>query len=115
MKRALIGIFCVACVLATPASARDRAATTVTIDGWAPHNWFGQVKSPKHGCEVGRRVRLYHVAMGPDEKIGSDKSTEGMGNGAWTIHEDLPAGTYYAKTARTDKCAGDKSDEFPFE
>ena len=61
------------------------------------------------------RVKLYRVAMGPDEKIGSDRSTEKGHNGAWTIQEDLPAGTYYVKTARTDKCAADRSEEFMFE
>jgi hypothetical protein len=116
MKRALIAIACVACLLAAPAGARSRAPTTLTIDGWAPSDWFGQVKSPKHKCEIGRRVKLYRVAMGPDEKIGSGKSAEGNGgNGAWTIHEGLPAGTYYVKTPRTSECAGDRSKDFNFE
>ena len=115
MKRALIAAVCVTCVLAAPAGAENRATTTLTIDGWAPTDWFGQVKSPKHGCEVGRKVKLYRVAMGPDEKIGSDSSTQKGHNGAWTIQEDLPAGTYYVRTARTDKCAADRSEKFTFE
>jgi hypothetical protein len=112
MKRALILAVCASCALPALASG---TSSKVTIEYWNNVDIVGFVKSPAKSCVKNRSVTLYHKQGGPDEKLGTAKSTIGKGDqGYWHVDVDSPAGTYYAKMKAKDNCVADRSKDFDY-
>ena len=76
-------------------------------------SWGGAISSPSKACKNKRRVLVFRVRPGKDQKRGSTKSYKGLvAKGYfWTYTEQgaAPSGPYYAKVKPTDACQGDKS------
>ena len=76
-------------------------------------SWGGAISSPSKACKNNRRVLVFRVRPGKDEKRGSTKSYKGLvAKGYfWSYSEQgaAPTGQYYAKVKPTDTCKGDKS------
>ncbi len=90
--------------MASTATAGGGTKTTVTIN--ANGDPRGKVKSTKASCVEGRKVKVYRVKPGADDKIGDDNADS---DGAWSIGNPGGGGKIYAKVSRTNGCAGDKS------
>lgn len=86
------------------ATAGGRAETTVTIN--ASGDPQGKVKSPKQSCVNNRKVNLFRVKPGDDDKIGSDTADN---NGNWSTGNPGGGGKVYAKAGKTPDCQSDKS------
>jgi hypothetical protein len=119
MKRAallVVGVVAVACVLAPSASARGKAATKVTMDAAftvpVETQWAGDIFSSRRACKNKRRVLVFEVRPGADQKVGSTRSYKGKAQPGyfWTMGKDgAYPGTFYAKVKPTDRCKGDRS------
>ena len=117
MRRAipLLAASAVACVPA--ASAAAKTPTTVTIDSVflasGQTHWAGDIMSKRKACKDRRRVLIFRVRPGADERVGSTRSFKGMADNGyyWTYFEQGAArrGRYYAKVKPTDQCEGDRS------
>ena len=98
---ALIGVLVLGAALASAASVGTRV--TIHFDKASPARdvFRGQVFSPRHACEENRRVVVFRKHMGPDARIGSDRSED---NGHWSVDVEGHAapGHYYAKALRKD-------------
>ena len=86
------------------AVTRIPTSTTITFinrdrHGDPPDFFLGQISSPDHRCEVGRKVRLFRKASGEDPFLGSGKSGE---DGFWKVFEEDPPGMkfYYVKVVK---------------
>jgi hypothetical protein len=121
MKRLLaatIAAFVFGGLSAPAALAAGKADTRVTLDHIeiSPYAaiWTGDIFSPKKACKNERRVIVYRVRNGQDEKRGSTLSYKGSHQPGyyWGYSEDAtipPAGNYYAKVLPTKGCNGDRS------
>jgi hypothetical protein len=120
MRRALLamGIAMAIALACVPAAwGGGKANTTVTMDAafLNPDGtyWSGDIFSPKRGCKDGRRVLVFRVRPGDDQKIGATKSYKGTAQPGyfWTlVKEGLYRGKFYAKVKPTDACQGDRSE-----
>jgi hypothetical protein len=104
-------------VLVPAALAGGKAETRVTLDNIeiTPGGtiWSGDIFSSARSCKNNRRVYVYRVLDGADEKRGSTLSYKGTDQPGyyWLYEEDgiPPSGKYYAKVRPTDDCQGDRS------
>lgn len=122
MKR--VALLVVATVIAgTPlAFAGANADTRVTLDHIqvTPGGtiYTGDIFSPDRDCKNKRRVLVYRVLDGPDEKHGSTLSYKGSDQPGyyWVLEVEGSAATgdYYSKVRPTDGCKGDRSPLYPY-
>ena len=124
MRRGTLSLIAVAiAVVALPAPAgamADTAGSRVSIDHFddtgSDIRWAGKVKSPRHQCEVGRRVTLWFRDSDSSNQVGSDKTDE---KGRWIIHTPFTmAPEAYAKVKPRKlpnglRCKGNRSEIFP--
>ena len=107
MKRLFAGMAAVAMMAAALGMASIAIAgtnTTVTINpNGDPH---GKVKSSNASCVEDRKVKVYRVKPGKDDKIGDDLADS---DGEWSIGNPGGGGRIYAKVGKTPDCDGDKS------
>ena len=104
-------------VCVTSASGGGKASTRVTLDAIQETptgtTWSGDLFSPKKACKNERKVIVFRVRAGADEKRGSTRSFEGQATPGyfWLYHEAgiPPAGNYYAKVLPNRDCKGDRS------
>lgn len=61
--------------------------------------FHGHVTSVKHACEVGRKVKIFHVQTGPDGVFGTATTN---GNGGYSLPA-TPNGDFYAKVKRREE------------
>jgi hypothetical protein len=106
---AVAGITALALALAPSAGAGGKASTKVSIKG--PGEVFGFVKSNKPArCAKNRKVVVFRVRPGKDERIASDTADRSGDRFMWSIgNPGLSPGRYYAKARATQKCKGAKS------
>lgn len=117
MKRVALLVLTTAIFFASVASAAGKAGTRVTLDNIeiTPGGtiWTGDIFSPKKACKNKRRVFVYRVLGGPDEKRGSTLSYKGSDQPGyfWAYEEPgiPPIGDYYAKVRPTKRCKRDRS------
>ena len=117
MKRLVVLVIAGAMVCVSAAWAADRAGTRVTLDNIevTPTGtiWTGDIFSSKRSCKKERKVIVYRVRDGRDQKRGSTRSYKGMSQPGyyWAYEEDgiPPAGNYYAKVRATENCKRDRS------
>jgi hypothetical protein len=115
---AIVGV----AVFASTSTADGKTRTTVTLDGIfavpIETHWDGDLKSARKACKKRRKVQVFRVRPGADQKIGSTRSYKGkVDNGYyWSLVKDgiAPAGDYHAKVRPTDKCRGDRSPTLHF-
>ena len=88
--------------MASIATAGTKTTVTINPNG-DPH---GKVKSTNAACVEGRKVKVYRVKPGKDDKIGDD--TAGS-DGEWSIGNPGGSGKIYAKVGKTPDCEADKS------
>jgi hypothetical protein len=114
MRVVLVAAVAMVCVPA--ASAAGKADTRVTLDNIevTPFGtiWTGDIFSARKSCKNERRVFVYRVRNGADQR-GSTLSYKGshVPGYFWAYEEDgiPPAGNYYAKVRPTQECKGDRS------
>ena len=104
----------------SPSAAADKEQTKVSFvsitpvpgtPGWYWHE--GYIDS-KRKCANNRKVVVYRIEAGPNEKIGSTRANGAVG--AWTVTEEAVAdGIYYAKAPATSECQADRSNELGIE
>ena len=118
MKRAVLLATAGALTCAPPVWGADQANTRVTIDSVflasGQTHWAGDIFSPRKACKNDRRVLIFRVRPGTDDKRGSTKSYKGTAQPGyfWTYFEQgaAPSGEYYAKVKPTERCEGDRSE-----
>ena len=123
MKRAILVALAVAVACVPVAWADGRANTRVTIDSAFVNPgetlFAGDIFSPRKVCKNDRRVLVFRVRSGEDQKIGATRSYKGSAQPGyyWTHSEPglLPAGKYYSKVKRTERCQGDRSAAIPLD
>jgi hypothetical protein len=123
MRRVVLFVLAAAMFCVPAASASGKADTRVTLDFIQPTPestiWTGDIFSSKKSCKNKRRVIVYRVLEGTDEKRGSTLSYKGISQPGyyWSYEEELipPAGDYYAKVRPTEDCKGDSSPKYNFE
>ena len=98
---------CGGLVMAGTASAAD-APTTVTIKT-PGGDVYGTVKSPKQSCKSGRKVSVFKVKPGKDEKVGSDIAQANNNEYQWNIGQPGVHGDIYARARAIDGCEAGKS------
>lgn len=97
--------------VAVPASAKAPGTTKVTIKA-NDFSFYGEVKSNKNKCENGRKVVLFKVKAGKDQKVGSDfAQAEGDGY-MWSVNTE-GNGDHYAKAKNVSGCDPGKSRAIP--
>jgi hypothetical protein len=117
MKRVVVLVIVAAMVCVSAASAANKAGTRVTLDHIevTPGGtiWTGDIFSSKTSCKNQRRVIVFRVRDGQDQKRGSTLSYKGIAQPGyyWAYEEDgiPPAGNYYAKVRATEHCEPDRS------
>ena len=123
MRRRTLSLTAVAIAvgaLLVPAGAMaDKAGSRVSIDHFddtgSDIRWAGKVKSPRHQCEVDRKVTLWFEDPGPTTQVGSDKTDE---KGRWIIHTPFTLDqNAYAKVKPRKlpnglRCKGGRSADF---
>ncbi len=125
MRRVVLFVAAVALVCVSTASASGKANTRLTLDniqtfliGGISTTWSGDIFSSEKGCKNRRRVIVYRVLDGADEKRGSTLSYKGSAQPGyyWLYNEEgvPPAGDYYAKVKPTADCKADSSPVLPF-
>ena len=87
--------------LAIPTFAAG-ASTDLSIQA-QQGGFFGFLSSPKHQCELNRKVNLYKVRHGADKKIGSDVAQPNGPDSQWSVNTNK-SGKFYAKVRATDTC-----------
>ena len=120
MKRVILFGTALAVMLVPSASAGGEAGTRVTLDNIevTPTGtiWTGDIFSPEKKCKNERRVLVYRVRDGADQKRGSTLSYKGSDQPGyfWSYDEEgiPPSGKYYAKVRATDDCEKDRSPKF---
>jgi hypothetical protein len=107
------------------ASAAGKANTRLTLDsiqtfliGGKSTTWAGDIFSPAKECKNKRRVTVYRVLDGADEKRGSTLSYKGSAQPGyyWLYNEEgtPPDGEYYADVKPTADCKADTTPALPF-
>ena len=125
MRRVVLFVAAITMVCVPSALAAGKADTRVTLDniesfpsGGVVTISSGDIFSPEKGCKNKRRVIVYRVLDGADEKRGSTLSYKGSDQPGyyWLYEEDgiPPAGDYFAKAKRTADCKPDRSPVYPF-
>ena len=125
MRRVVLLVAATMVMCVPSASAEGKASTRVTLDniqtfpsGGVTTIWTGDIFSPEKECKNRRRVFVFRVTDGTDEKRGSTLSYKGSDQpGYYWIYEEEgtpPAGEYYAKVNPTDGCKGDRSERAPY-
>ncbi|MGI9019474.1 MAG: hypothetical protein ACR2G3_02035 [Solirubrobacterales bacterium] len=125
MRRVVLFVVAITMVCVPSASAAGKANTQVTLDniesfpsGGVHTIWSGDIFSPERKCKNERRVIVYRVLEGADDKRGSTLSYKGSDQPGyyWLYQEDgtPPSGDYYAKVRATDDCQGDRSPLYTF-
>ena len=123
LRRAALVVLAVATAWVPVAWADGKANTRVTIDSAfvipGETQWAGDIFSPRKACKNDRRVLVFRVRSGADEKIGSTRSYKGSAQPGyyWVLSEPglAPAGKYYSKVKPTEKCQGDRSEAIPLD
>jgi hypothetical protein len=113
LKKLILTVLAIAAcgglVVSGTATARGLAPTTVTIKT-PGGDVYGTVKSPKpQKCANGRKVSVFKVKSGKDEKVGSDIAQANNNEYQWNIGQPGVNGNIYARARQTDQCEGDKS------
>ncbi len=125
MRRTVLFMVAAALVCVPSASAAGKAGTRVTLDniqsfptGGIFTVWSGDIFSAEKECKNRRRVIVYRVLDGADEKRGSTLSYKGSDQPGyyWLYEEDgvPPEGDYYAKVNPTDDCKPDRTSIYGF-
>lgn len=117
MKRAALLAMVIAMAFVPAASAGGKANTRLTFDSivLTPSEtiWAGDIFSPRKACKNQRKVLVFRVRDGADQKMGSTRSYKGTDQPGyyWVFSKDglAPRGRYYAKVRPTDRCQGDRS------
>lgn len=87
--------------------AETRVAFVAIVPFGGGYSYEGTIES-KRKCANGRKVVVFRVQPGKNERIGATNANGSVG--AWSVqHPDTPDGTYYAKAPPTSECQGDKS------
>ena len=123
MKRAVLVALGVAVACVPVAWADGKANTRVTIDSAFINPgetlFAGDIFSPRKACKNDRRVLIFRVRPGEDQKIGATRSYKGSAQPGyyWTHSEPglAPAGNYYSKVKPTERCQGDRSAAIPLD
>jgi hypothetical protein len=123
IKGAILVALAAAATCVPVAWAEGNANTRVTIDSAfvlpGETQWAGDIFSPRKVCKNDRRVLVFRVRSGQDEKIGSTRSYKGTAQPGyyWVLSESglAPAGSYYSKVKPTDRCQGDRSAAIPLD
>jgi hypothetical protein len=118
MKRAALLAMVIAMAFVPAASAGAKANTRLTFDSIVvtPSEtiWAGDIFSPRKACKNQRKVLIFRVRDGADQKRGSTRSYKGTDQPGyyWVYREEglAPRGGYYAKVKPTDVCQGDRSE-----
>jgi hypothetical protein len=105
-----------ACVtgLAGPVQARPAKSVIVVDTAWAEGTGVkvdGHVTSPKHACEAGRKVKVYHdvAPRGPGSEDFLLGRTTTESDGSWFLSTPYQPDRVYAKVRRSDGCRSDTS------
>jgi hypothetical protein len=122
MRRVVLCVVAAAMACVPAAWADGKANTRVTLDNIevTPGStiWTGDIFSSRTSCKNERRVIVYRVRDGADQKRGSTLSYKGISQPGyyWAYEEEgiPPAGKYYAKVRSTDRCQGDRSANYVF-
>ncbi len=125
MRRTVLCIVATMLVCVPSASAAGKANTRLTLDniqtfvvGGVSTTWAGDIFSSEKECKNKRRVTVYRVLDGADEKRGSTLSYKGSAQPGyyWLYNEEgvPPAGDYYGEVKPTDDCKADSSPIYPF-
>lgn len=96
----ILGLALAAAALAATAalgSTVKRFDSRVTLSAKNP--FHGRVLSPKHACEIQRKVKVFNKRPGPDGLYGK---TTTNGQGKWSIPA-MPNGKFYAKVTRREE------------
>ena len=117
MKRVVLIAAVAMWVGVSSASSAEDARTKVTFDfiQTTPGGtiYTGDIFSSEKKCKNKRRVTVFRVLEGADDKLGSTLSYKGSDQPGyyWAYEEDgfPPDGDYYAKVRPTDGCKGDRS------
>jgi len=117
MKRVVLLAIVIAVACAPVAWGGGKANTRLTFDSVfvVPNEtqWAGDIFSPRKACKNDRRVLVFRVRDGADQKMGSTRSYKGTDQPGyyWVLSKDglAPRGKYYAKVRPTDRCQGDRS------
>ena len=116
MKVVLAPVVSLVCVagFAGPAQARPAKSEVVVDTAWAEGTGVkvdGHVTSPKHACEVGRKVKVYHdvAPRGPGREDFRLGRTTTEGDGSWFLSTPYQPDRVYAKVRRSDGCKSDTS------
>jgi hypothetical protein len=123
VKKRVILLVAAVAMVCVPAASAAKTDTRVTLD---PHIevtpygsiWTGEIFSSKKACKNERRVLVYRVRSGQDDKRGSTLSHKGIASPGyyWGYDEDgiAPPGKYYVKVLPTNGCNGDRSNVYNF-
>jgi hypothetical protein len=125
MRRAVLFMVAASLLCVPSVSAAGKADTRVTLDniqtfptGGITTVWTGDIFSREKECKNRRRVTVYRVLDGDDEKRGSTLSYKGSAQPGyyWIYSEEgvPPAGDYYALVKPTDDCKADRTPLVPF-
>lgn len=123
MRRAILVALGVAVASVPVAWADGKANTRVTIDSAFINPgetlFAGDIFSSRRACKNDRRVLIFRVRPGEDQKIGATRSYKGSAQPGyyWTHSEPglAPAGNYYSKVKPTERCQGDRSTAIPLD
>ena len=125
MRRTVLIMVVAMLACAPSAFAGGKANTRLTLDniqsfptGGISTTWSGDIFSSERDCKNKRRVIVYRVLEGADEKRGSTLSYKGSAQPGyyWLYNEEgiPPAGDYYAAVKPTANCKADSSPVYPF-
>ena len=125
MRRVLLLAAAITVVCVPSASAAGKANTRLTLDniqtfliGGKSTTWSGDIFSSEKDCKNRRRVIVYRVLDGADEKRGSTLSYKGSAQPGyyWLYNEEgvPPDGEYYAEVKPTADCKAASSPVYPF-
>ena len=100
---------------AAPAAGHAFTVNTFTTITYSQGSFSGVLTSPKSSCTRDRKVRLFKVVPGEDDKVGETKSDD-FGN--WSIPKPNADGNYYVKVKKRiraryghhHQCNGKKSE-----
>ena len=100
---AAIAMFCLIAGTAPAHTTSYRSKVTLHIGsagGGASTVWFGEVTSPKAGCQPNRNVKVFRIEPGPDVRVARGETDS---DGHFAIQRPgypPPNGDYYAKVTR---------------
>lgn len=95
--------FALLLVGAGSASAHTFSASSEISIGYEAGTFSGRVSSSESDCLGGRRVELYEVVEGGEDRLAASTSTDGQGN--WSISLTVEDGMFYAVAPATSESA----------